>query len=495
MRPIESLVLVANLLALLALGSRLSKTVPWERYVPPAVPFVAGVQVVVEGARWQMAPAYALAAALSLTWLLRRKARPRGPLTAPRAGGFGMVLALLGLAISFLLPIALPVFRFATPTGPYGIGTITYHWIDSERQELFSTDSTARRELMVQIWYPAGQEFAAPRAPYLPNAERVTSTFAQIHRQPRWLLQHLKFVTTNAVLRAPIADGAPHYPVLIYLTGLTGFRQMNTFQVEELVSHGYIVVGVDQPYTAASVSFPDGRYTPMLPLELLQPLIGASYKPLEVPPELNGRPLPEGGIVRHLAQDVVFVLNRLTRLNEVDPEGILTGRMDLQRVGAFGVSLGGIVVAEACSIELRLGACLMMDAPMPTEVINSGLIQPSMWITRDADTMRLERQRAGGWPEEEIEAHLTTMWAAFEASEYGYFVQVPGTFHSNFTDVPKWFPLASQVGIAGPISPERAHAIINAYSLAFFDRHLKGETTERFAALRMEYAEVELTTR
>jgi hypothetical protein len=34
---------------------------------------------------------------------------------------------------------------------------------------------------------------------------------------------------------------------------------MNTFQVEELVSHGYIIVAIDQPYAAASVVFPDGR--------------------------------------------------------------------------------------------------------------------------------------------------------------------------------------------------------------------------------------------
>lgn len=496
MRPIESLVCLANLLICLLIVSRIWSVVPWTRHVALLPLLIAAVQVMVEGARWQMVPAYMLAAVFGFFWLLYGVRVTTGPVIAHwQAPGPVLGLGLLGLGISFLLPTILPVFRFPTPTGPYGIGTVTYHWVDSERQELFGTDPAAQRELVVQIWYPARKDRSSPRAHYVPEAALVTAAFAQIHRQPEWLFRHFKFVTTNAVPSAPLADDEPTYPVLIYLTGLTGVRQMNTFQVEELVSHGYIVVGIDQPYTAALVSFPDGRHAAMLPLDQLQPLIGASYREGAEPPALNGRLLPEGGIVRYLARDVVFVLDQLTRLNQIDPKEILAGRLDLERVGAFGVSLGGIVVAEACRLERRLGACLMMDAPMPTEVVQAGLGQPSMWITRDADTMRLERQRAGGWPEEEIDAHLTTMWAVFEKSGQGYFVQVPGAFHSNFTDLPKWFPFASQIGIAGPIPGDRAHEIINAYSLAFFHRHLKGEATARVDALREEYAEVCLNTR
>ena len=82
--------------------------------------------------------------------------------------------------------------------------------------------------------------------------------------------------------------------------------------------------------------------------------------------------------------------------------------------------------------------------------------------------------RASAWPEAEIEAHQTSMRAAYEAgSGAGYFVRVPGTFHSNFTDVPNWTPLAPVLGLAGPISGERAHRIVNAYGLAFFDRELR----------------------
>ncbi|MDQ3250654.1 MAG: carboxylic ester hydrolase, partial [Chloroflexota bacterium] len=274
-----------------------------------------------------------------------------------------------------------------------------------------------------------------------------------------------------------------------------GFRQMNTFQVEALVSHGYIVAATDQPYTAASVVFPDGHQATGLSLDQMKPLIHQSYSPTEQAPTLNGRKLDKG-IVPYLVQDVTFTLNQLAALNQADPNAILTGRLDLQHVGTFGVSLGGIVGSEACRLEPRLRACLVMDAPMPSDVVQAGLQQPTLWITRDAETMRLERRRAGGWSEADIREHQTTMRAAFENLRGdGYFVQVPGMFHVNLTDIPYWSPLLSWLGVTGPIDGQRAHSIVNAYSLAFFDRHLQGRPAALLDGPAEQYPEVRFETR
>jgi predicted dienelactone hydrolase len=291
---------------------------------------------------------------------------------------------------------------------------------------------------------------------------------------PDFKFGHMKYVSTHAVTSAHAANDKPNYPVLIFLEGATGFRQMNTFQVEELVSHGYIVAAIDQPYTAELVVFPDGRRIVGLPFDQMKPLIRQSHSPAEQAPVLNGKAL-EKGIVPYLAQDVAFTLDRLAALNHDDPNAVLTGRLDLRHAGILGVSLGGIAGSEACRVGPRLRACLIMDAPMPVDVVKSGLDQPAMWITRDAETMRLERRKAGGWSETDISEHQTTMRAAFANTRGGsYFVQVPGMFHLNLTDVPDWSPALSWLGIVGPINAERAHGIVNTYSLAFFDRHLKG---------------------
>jgi hypothetical protein len=132
-----------------------------------------------------------------------------------------------------------------------------------------------------------------------------------------------------------------------------------------------------------------------------------------------------------------------------------------------------------------------MDAPMSTDVVKAGLQQPSMWITRDAASMRLERQRAGGWPEAEIQAHQTSMRSVYESLPgAGYFVRVPGMFHSNFIDIPNWSALASPLGLTGPIDGQRAHGIVNAYSLAFFDRHLLGHPANLLDGPAKQYADV-----
>lgn len=151
---------------------------------------------------------------------------------------------------------------------------------------------------------------------------------------------------------------------------------------------------------------------------------------------------------------------------------------------------------EACRLERRLRAGLLMDAFMPAEVVRAGLQQPIMWITRDADTMRLERRRAGGWSEPSIDEHLTTMRSVYERLPGdGYYVQVPGMFHLDMTDAPLLSPLVSKLGLSGPIGVQRAHRIVNAYSLAFFDRHLKGRPAALLDGPAEQYPEVLLETR
>jgi predicted dienelactone hydrolase len=282
----------------------------------------------------------------------------------------------------------------------------------------------------------------------------------------KYFFSYLKYVKTNAIAAAPAADAGSRFPVLIFLEGYTGVRQQNTFQVEELVSHGYIVAALDQPDAAAAVIFPDGHQIPNDPRML--PLVWQSVRPLEKAPVVNGRTF-EDGIIPYLAQDAIFALDQLALLNQADPNGILTGRMDLQRVGIFGNSLGGIVVGDACEAEPRFRACMVEDAPLSAQVVRAGLPQPTMWISRDVQTMQRE-----GWSQADIRDTQNSMRTVFEnLPGDGYLVLVPDMFHLNLLDTPYYSPLTSWLGMTGPIDARRAHNIMNAYSLAFFDRYLK----------------------
>jgi hypothetical protein len=357
------------------------------------------------------------------------------------------------------------VFSLPHPRGPYQIGTLTYDWVDAARPEIFTADPHDRRELMVQIWYPARASKSAKRAPYIADGYAL-APLARLMHLPGFVFQHLKYVKTNAMPAAPMAPGAVSYPVLVFSHGRGGFRQHNTLQVEELVSNGYVVVAIDHPYAAAGVVFPDGHRA-----------------------SLDARMLvrkSEDGFIPYLAQDVSFTLDQLATINRSDPRGILTGRLDLQRAGMFGVSLGGEVTVEACRLDPRLKACLSMDVWMPADIVQAGLRQPTMFISRDAATMRLE-----GWSQAVTDETLGTMRKVFEELPgYGYFVRVPGMFHEDFSDAPLLSPLTSWLGITGPMDARRERAIVSAYELAFFDRYLKGRSAKLLDGPAELYPEV-----
>jgi pimeloyl-ACP methyl ester carboxylesterase len=193
-------------------------------------------------------------------------------------------------------------------------------------------------------------------------------------------------------------------------------------------------------------------------------------------------------MVGALAGDVLFVVARLEALNRFDPAGVLTGRIDLERLGVLGLSLGGAVAAEACRTEPRLRACLAMDVWMPAAVVDSGLRQPTLLLTRDAATMDRE-----GWSPAAVARTLGTMRALLPRLRGGgWLVQAPGMFHADFSDASLYSPLTRRLGITGPIAPTRAREVLTTVTTSFFDAQLRGRPDalaglgERFPELLIE---------
>jgi hypothetical protein len=388
---------------------------------------------------------------------------------------------LVGLtALSVLVAVAVtsvawfvlfPTPRFPDPAGPFCIGTRVFVWTDATRPEPFTTDPNDRRRLVVQIWYPT--RAAGPTERYIEHGETMAA-LARRFRCPAFLLRRVERAPTHAVRNAPAAEG--RFPVLLNPTGFSGFRNASLFWIEELTSHGYVVVGLDQPGTAAATVFPDGRVIPVMEdvaeFTRYMPLALSSASSSRTP-DMNGVALP-GGIVPFLAEDLRFVLNEVEALADEDP--VLAGRLDVERVGIFGVSLGGYTGPEACSLDPRFRACVAADAGQTARVARKGLRQPLMIMTRDPDVMRQERAKAGGWPEPEIAHTIDTQRALFERNHGdAYYVTLNGMYHVNWTDAPVWTPIVRWVGLAGPVDPYRGFADVNAYTLAFFDRHLKAQ--------------------
>jgi dienelactone hydrolase len=433
MRPLE-LALAGSLMATSAAAAT-----PIGRWLLLLPPVVACAQALLEGGRWQLAPAYGLALA-GLGWMAR---------WSQPSLGIAAALALLSWLLATALPWLFPLVHLPLPTGPHAVGTVTYHWVDAGRRTATGPGiDAAPRELMVQLWYPAADVAGAPRARYLEDG-RVLAPLAKLLGLPALALRHLGQAITNAVARAPAAGGERPFPVVLFSPGRGGFRQHSSAQMEQLASHGYVVAALDHPGAAAGVVFPDGRVAPF-----------------------DARMADDAfadAMVGVLAEDACFVLGQLARLDEHDPAGPLAGRLDRERVGIYGVSLGGQVATEACRREPAFRACSALDAWMPTSVQEAGMTRPVLLVIRDAASMRRE-----GWPERAIRRIEDSAGKTFDALRgRGYLVRLTGLFHADFSDAPLFSPLARFLGVAGPLPPARTHALVSAILLGFFDRHLR----------------------
>ena len=382
---------------------------------------------------------------------------------------------LITILLLLLVAGAYYIFRptlFAKPMGKYAVGTVSYWVTDPDREEIFITDKHQARQIPIQVWYPAENSSQSDYAPYIPEATKVSEAISELLHIPKALLYPLQFKRSNALEKAPISKEKTQYPVLLYLTGLYGHRCISTFQIQELVSQGYIVVGIDCPIAVALATFPDGSTLKSLPRTLIDPMLNESLTEENPLLSYKGKTF-EGGLIAYFAKDVSRVIDFLTTLNINDPNHLLYNKLNLDRLGAFGVSLGGVIVSEASWRDRRIKASLIMESPIPKKIAQTGLPIPTMVITRPAESMRTERKKSGGWTEKDIEQHLSTMRALFENTAESEFVQIPDMFHVDFTDVPLWVPFAQLLGLSGRTPIEETHDKLNSLTLKFFEEYLR----------------------
>lgn len=381
---------------------------------------------------------------------------------------FTALMLVIVVSVTMVVRIGLPMQSLRSPDGAL-IGAVNEIAVDPSRADILT--GPARRIVPFQILYPARESGTA--ALYVPDAQALIGAVA---KRQGWMagvalkrIGRLSAPWTNAA--KPAASAPP--PVIIYLPGVTGYMQMSSFQTTTLAAHGYVVVTVNQPGSVAAALLPDRQIVEGLTQENAVSLVAPSYRAIReaLPSEFAEKLAPERSIVPYFAADVTLVINRLAEIN-ADPANALHGFLDVEHVGVMGISLGAIVAAQACAMDARIGACLMMDAPVPTKVAEEGLRPPALWISRPQENLRLERAASGGWPEAEIAAQAETIDEAVSNSAHGRLVQLHGLFHLDFTDLPAIQPAFAWLGQSGPTGIFEAHRQINKLTIEFFSKAL-----------------------
>jgi dienelactone hydrolase len=305
--------------------------------------------------------------AMKPTRLARRILKGFAVLVMLSVFGFGALLGALWL--EHRTELTLP-----TPTGPFAVGRAIYDWTDDGVLDTLAPVPGAKRELLVWIWYPTAPGQSAAIDEYLPaplRAEVERSSGALISK---FLTRDRSKVHAHSSRNSDLSTPQRSYPVVIMRAGASAEVWNYSTLAEDLVSHGYVVVGFDAPYRTNVVVFSDGRVARRLP---------------ENNPELClGRTGQEQAhcvnrLLTAWTADIAFVLDRLERLNTSDALGKFTGRLDVSRVGVFGHSFGGAAAAQFCHEDSRCKAGIDVDGAPHGSVIQAGIHRPFMFLLSD----------------------------------------------------------------------------------------------------------------
>jgi predicted dienelactone hydrolase len=353
------------------------------------------------------------------------------------------------------------------PSGPFSVGRVLYEW--PEDPELIVGRPQAQRRAAF-VWYPSSVE--------QPTATPLMSAW-NYSRANRLLVQ------THTLEKPPIAKGSNLFPVLLFYPSMNSSSAAYTTQIENLVSHGYVVASLEPLTDQSVISFPNGQLLPFAAD------LRAAYRAGKPPfrgPFLKQAIDESFARKKSLAADLSFLLNRLTVINQASrADAPFAGRLDFSRVGALGHSDGGTAAGLACKLDQRISACLSEDGwtpngPSPEIAPATAPSRPFMWINiplaptdnEQLTYLHMERTEFDSLAREsQIQANQELN--SLQNGAYRVTVRLPDVTDDYFTDGPfVWSMLNPQ----GNIPARNVLVIVNTYMRAFFDHYLRGGSNE-----------------
>jgi dienelactone hydrolase len=356
------------------------------------------------------------------------------------------VLAIMVVTAAIEFPLAAdggPVLP--EPTGNHTVGRITYYLMDSARNDERGTQKDHKREFMVQVWYPAqpGSK-GKPAAWLLPEWVRLGNNYSDLLAKSRDPLarkdvdKFLASIVVHAQEDVPVASSPKPFPVILLAPGSMSFPSKYTSLAEDLASHGFIVVGDAPVGNGIKVPFPAGNVT-------------EGYR---------------GDMFALWAGDLIYEIDQLKVWNETQGH-LFYGRLDLERIGAFGHSAGGLIVARIPRMDKRVKAIALLDP---------GYVRPE---DGEAIPMLILSSDHGDSPHARYRAKLENEY--LQKAKPGIQMKLFGAEHASFTD------LAVIPAFDRPSDGKALNDTTRAVLRAFFGQYLLGTHSELLVKWSAKY--------
>lgn len=326
-----------------------------------------------------------------------------------------------------------------TKPGPFPVGVRTVTWEDTGRRK----PDGSPRVLVTELWYPAVQATRGqPTVSY-----DLKSVFTP--EQQAALGDTLPPQVTAAVRDAEPARSHGPFPLVIFAHGQGAIRWQSTFFTVLLASHGYVVASTDHE---------GGTLYDLLRGQMQTTAAGLETRPV----------------------DVVYLMNRLSRLKDTDP---LYGLLDLERIGVAGHSFGALTALRVAATDPRVKA-IVPQTPVDASIAWLGLPQP-VQLSIPVMVQGAHQDRTLEW-----DTNVAPTWAALRRPRWLLDLVTAG--HFTYSDLCA-FDLATvveQVNLevagadvrkvledgCGPTAPPAAVAqpLINHFAVGFLNGTLRG---------------------
>lgn len=285
-----------------------------------------------------------------------------------------IILAVVLVIIIFVAASAWRLLRspaFVEPGGPYSVGTHLFEVKDNSR---------GGRRLAVHVFYPA--EKGGSGSFMAAMDDRIAEAFSKLYKMPSFGSDN---PDSHCIIDAPSMKGS--FPVILFSHGAFSYSTQNLSTFEELASNGYIVFTISHTGEAALSLFPDDSTIEIEDPSILRNSMKVGKEEVKayaarleklksaLPKEEKKavyRQLGDTfykGFEKYLNQridDFHFLLDEIKRLYS-DESFPVAGRMDLDKIGMFGHSLGGITTAYLCSeSDTPVRGGINFDAPVIT---------------------------------------------------------------------------------------------------------------------------------
>ncbi len=496
MRLFEILLVLSNLYLLFSWFFR--KEDPRKLWIASGIStLIFAGHLVMEGLRWQMAGLYFVTAAFlgrAGYKHIRKSADLKIPKLLTRSAG---VFLLVLIILSTLLSVYLPVFKLPEPTGDFEVGTQTLHFVDDSRDEIFTPDPNDKREIMVQVWYPAQNTGNKNPSPVFSDGKAFLKEFAKEFKIPELLVDYFKYVKSHAYKDGEISSSSASYPLVILNHGMGTSRFFHITQAENLASHGYIVASIDHTYSTAATLFPDGR--------------AASFVTTDEKIDTYETRSKVGKV---WTQDVIFTIDQFEKINSGTIQTIFAGKVDLRNIGVFGHSFGGAAAYDS-SYDSRIKAGINMDGTLYGFINKQSLTKPFMFMYSEQAIRLYHMFRPDYVPTDNELKSLGVSKEEYDKSKQnedmkngileneriektvengGCLLYISGTNHYNYADMQLISPLSRLIGLTGEIKGERSAYIANQYILDFFNKYLKGTGGSLLEGPSADYPEVKFAS-